>query len=132
MIVIPVGGGGLIAGMGCAIKTLKPDTVVFGVEPERAASFSAALKAGAPVPFDVQPTLGDGLAVPVVGSNAFEVAKHFVDEVVTVSEKQIALSILRLIEHERHVVEGGGASGLAALSTWGPGQLPWRRSGCTW
>ena len=113
-VVVPVGGAGLIAGVSCAIKTLKPDTKVFGVEPEFAASYTAAGKAGIPVPFDVKPTLGDGLAVPVVGPHAFEVARHYVDEVVTCTEKEISLAILRLIENEKMVVEGGGASGLAA------------------
>ena len=113
-VVVPVGGAGLIAGVSCAIKTLKPDTKVFGVEPEFAASYTAAAKAGKPVPFDVKPTLGDGLAVPVVGPHAFEVARHYVDEVVTCTEKEISLAILRLIENEKMVVEGGGASGLAA------------------
>jgi threonine dehydratase len=114
VVVVPVGGAGLIAGVSCAIKTLKPDTQVYGVEPEFAASYTAASKAGKPVPFDVKPTLGDGLAVPVVGPHAFEVARHYVDEVVTCTEKEISLSILRLIENEKMVVEGGGASGLAA------------------
>jgi len=113
-VVVPVGGAGLIAGVSCAIKTLKPDTKVFGVEPEFAASYIAASKAGKPVPFDVKPTLGDGLAVPVVGSHAFQVARQYVDEVVTCTEKEISLAILRLIENEKMVVEGGGASGLAA------------------
>lgn len=60
-------------------------------------------------------TLADGLAVPVVGPHAFEVARHYVDECVTCTEKQISLAVLRLIENEKMVVEGGGAAGLAAL-----------------
>jgi threonine dehydratase len=88
---------------------------VIGVEPEFCASYTAALKAGKPVPVPVQNTLADGLAVPVVGPHAFEVARHYVDECVLVSEKEISLAVLRLIENEKIVVEGGGASGLAAL-----------------
>lgn len=88
---------------------------VIGVEPEFCASYLAALEAGKPVPVEVTPTLADGLAVPVVGAHAFEVARHFVDECVTCTEKQISLAVLRLIEQEKMVVEGGGASGLAAL-----------------
>ena len=68
-----------------------------------------------PVPVNVTPTLADGLAVPVVGPHAFEVARHYVDECVTCTEKEVSLAILRLIENEKMVVEGGGASGLAAL-----------------
>lgn len=114
-VIVPVGGAGLIAGVSCAVKTLKPECKVIGVEPEYAASYTAALKAGKPVPASVQNTLADGLAVPVVGSHAFEVARHYVDECVLVSEKQISLAVLRLIENEKIVVEGAGCSGLAAL-----------------
>jgi threonine dehydratase len=115
VVVVPVGGAGLIAGISCAIKTLKPDTQVIGVEPIFCASYTAALKAGKPVPAQFTPTLADGLAVPVVGSHAFEVARHYVDECVLTSEKEISLAVLRLLENEKIVVEGGGAAGLAAL-----------------
>ena len=64
---------------------------------------------------EVTTTLADGLAVPSVGPHAFQVAKHYVDEIVLCSEKEISLAVLRLIENEKMVVEGGGASGLAAL-----------------
>ena len=85
------------------------------MEPEFCASYTAAIKAGRPVAASVQNTLADGLAVPVVGPDAFAVARHYVDECVLVSEKEISLAVLRLIENEKMVVEGGGASGLAAL-----------------
>jgi len=114
-VVVPVGGAGLIAGVSCAVKTLKPDVKVIGVEPEFCASYIAALHAGRPVPAPVTATLADGLAVPVVGSHAFEVARHYVDECVTTTESEISLAVLRLIENEKIVVEGGGAAGLAAL-----------------
>jgi len=114
-VVVPVGGAGLIAGLSCAVKTLKPDVSVYGVEPQFAASYIAALEAGKPVPVKVTPTLADGLAVPIVGSHAFEVARHYVDECVTCTEKEVSLAILRLIENEKMVVEGAGATGLAAL-----------------
>ncbi|OEU14870.1 tryptophan synthase beta subunit-like PLP-dependent enzyme [Fragilariopsis cylindrus CCMP1102] len=116
IVVVPVGGGGLIAGVSCAIKTLKPSGCkVIGVEPEYCASYTAALKAGKPVPVQVQNTLADGLAVPTVGSHAFQVATKYVDECVLVNEKDISIAVLRLIENEKMVVEGGGATGLAAL-----------------
>jgi len=124
VVVIPVGGAGLIAGMALAIKTLRPDVQVIGVEPEYCASYTEALKAGKPTGVTVFPTLGDGLAVPVVGPHSFEVAKHFVDKVVTVSEKYLALAVLRCLEHEKAVVEGGGAAGLAALLPGGPLDIP--------
>ena len=88
---------------------------MYGVEPEFAASYIAALKAGKPVPASITSTLADGLAVPVVGPHAFEVARHYVDECVTCTEKELSLAMLRLIENEKMIVEGGGAAGLAAL-----------------
>jgi threonine dehydratase len=123
-VVVPVGGAGLIAGIACAVKTLKPECKVIGVEPEFCASYIAALKAGKPVPAKVTPTLADGLAVPVVGPHAFEVARHYVDDCVTCYEKCISLAVLRLIENEKMVVEGGGAAGLAALLPGGKLDIP--------
>ena len=114
-VIVPVGGGGLIAGIALAVKTLNPSVRVIGVEPNRCASYSAALEAGRPVVSTVLPTLADGLAVPQVGAHAFSVARHWVDEVVTVEEADVALAVLRLLEGEKMVVEGGGATGLAAL-----------------
>jgi threonine dehydratase len=119
VVIVPVGGAGLIAGISCAVKTLKPDAIVIGVEPAFCASFTAALKAGRPVPAPFTPTLADGLAVPIVGAHAFEVARHYVDECVTTTERCISLAVLRLIENEKVVVEGGGAAGLAALMPGG-------------
>lgn len=118
--VVPVGGAGLIAGVALALSTVRPSCTVLGVEPERCASFRAALQAGSPVSAPTSPTLADGLAVPKVGANAFEVAKDTVQDMVTVNERQIAISMLRLVEHEKMVVEGGGAVGLAAILPGGP------------
>lgn len=76
------------------------------------------------MPAPTTPTLADGLAVPVVGPHAFEVARHYVDECVTATEKEIALAVLRLLENEKMVVEGGGATGLAALLPGGKLDIP--------
>lgn len=114
-VVVPIGGAGLIAGIALAVKTLKPDVKVYGVEPTSAASYTAALAAGHPVHIETRPTLADGLAVNCVGENAFEIAREYVDKVVTVDEHWLALAVLRCIELEKSVVEGGGAAGLAAL-----------------
>ena len=113
-IIVPIGGAGLIAGVGMAIKQLKPNVTVIGVEPDRATSYVASLSAGEPVTVTVKSTLADGLAVPRVGKNAFEIARKFVDKVVTVKEGDIARAVLRLVELEKSVVEGAGAAPLAA------------------
>lgn len=114
-IIVPVGGGGLIAGVSLAIKTLRPQTKIIAVEAENVASFSAAMNAGKPTKITLQPTLADGLAIPQVGANAFAVARENVDQTITVSEEQIAIAILRLTELEKTVVEGAAATPLAAI-----------------
>ena len=120
-VICPVGGGGLLAGVALAVKTLRPQAKVIAVEAENVASFSAALKAGKPTRIDTSATLADGLAIPTVGANAFAVAKDLVDRCLTVNEEQIALSILRIVELEKGVVEGAAATPLAACIS---GQLP--------
>jgi threonine dehydratase len=114
-VIVPVGGAGLIAGVSLAIKTVRPQTKVIAVEAENVASFSAALNAGKPTRIELNPTLADGLAIPQVGANAFVIARDRVDQTITVTEEQIAIAILRLIELEKTVVEGAGATPLAAL-----------------
>ena len=113
-VIVPVGGAGLIAGVSLAVKTKRPKVKIIAVEAENVASFSAALKAGKPTRIEMQPTLADGLAIPQVGKNAFEIAKSRVDRAVIVSEEQIALSILRIVELQKGVVEGAAATPLAA------------------
>ena len=115
-VIVPVGGAGLLAGVSLAVKTLRPQTKIIAVEAENVSSFSAAFKAGAPTKINLQPTLADGLAIPQVGANAFATAREHVDQVVEVTEEQIAIAILRLIELEKTVVEGAAATPLAAIS----------------
>ena len=119
-VIIPVGGAGLLAGVSLALKSLRPNTKVVAVEAQNVASFSAALEAGKPTKITMHPTLADGLAIPQVGTNAFHIARPLVDLVVTVSEQEIALAILRLVELEKSVVEGAAATPLAA---WMCGKL---------
>jgi threonine dehydratase len=114
-VVVPVGGGGLLAGIGTVFKALRPQARIVGVEPDHAACLTAARAAGHPVPVTLSPTLADGLAVPLLGKLPFAVLERVVDQVVTVDEAHIALAILRLIELEKSVVEGGGAAPLAAF-----------------
>lgn len=120
-VVLPVGGAGLIAGVATAIKSRRPEVFVAGVEPERCASFAAALAAGQPVDCDSRVTLADGLAVPRVGLGPFQMARELVDKVVAVSEDDLSLAVLRILELEKGVVEGAGAAPLAALIA---GKLP--------
>jgi threonine dehydratase len=120
-IVTPVGGGGLIAGIATATKALRPEVQVIGVESDGAPCLQAALSAGTPVDIMLKPSLADGLAVSRVGRLSFASLKDRVDRVVTVDEASIALAILRLIELEKSVVEGAGATPLAAFLA---GKLP--------
>ncbi len=113
-VIIPVGGAGLLAGVSLAVKSLHPKAKIVAVEAENVASFSAALEADKPTKITMHPTLADGLAIPQVGTNAFQIARPLVDLVVTVSEEEIALAILRLVELEKSVIEGAAATPLAA------------------
>ena len=114
-IIVPVGGGGLIAGIGTALKALQPSVEVIGVEPANYASMKAAFDRGSITTIQGQPTIADGHAVNVVGKLSFQAAHQVVDRLVTVSEDDIAQAILILLEVEKTVVEGAGASPLAAL-----------------
>jgi threonine dehydratase len=114
-IVVPIGGAGLIAGIATAVKHIAPTVRIIGVEPAASASYTASLAAGQPTGVAGQPTLADGLAVSKVGINAFETARPLVDRVVAVSEYDLAISVVRLMELEKSVVEGGGAAALAAF-----------------
>ncbi|ERL90907.1 hypothetical protein D910_08252 [Dendroctonus ponderosae] len=114
-IVVPTGGGGLLAGVSVAVKMLNPSVKVIGVESERCASYSQAMANGGPTFTPIEGTLADGLAVPEVGYNAWETSRNLLDKLVVVKEEYIALAILRFIENEKCVVEGAGACGLAAI-----------------
>ena len=89
-VIVPIGGGGLIAGVALALKTLKPRVQIIGVEPERAASFTAAMQAGRPVKVEVKPTLADGLSVPQVGENAFEAPEASAPETASLGDLDAA------------------------------------------
>jgi len=119
-IVCPIGGGGLIAGVALAVKSVRPKVKIIGVESVATGNFSAALRAGRPVVVPRHPTLADGLATLTVGANAFALARDRVDEVVQVGEDWIALAILRMLELEKVIVEGAAATPLAAMMS---GQL---------
>ncbi|KAG5485156.1 hypothetical protein CUR178_08128 [Leishmania enriettii] len=119
VIVVPAGGGGLLAGIALAVKKMNPDVKVIGVESERCANVSRALKAGRPLytPISAGGTVADGLAVDVVGTNTFAIIQRYVDSVITVPESYITRAILHMLEVEKMMVEGAGATALAAIMT---------------
>ena len=114
-IIVPTGGAGLLAGVATVAKSLRPDMLVIAVQPTAAGSLSASLAAGKPVQVPTRPTLADGLAGGQVGALPFSIAAPLVDRVVTVGEESISLAVLRLLELEKTVVEGAGATPLAAI-----------------
>ncbi|CAK8698653.1 L-threonine ammonia-lyase-like [Clavelina lepadiformis] len=125
-VIVPIGGGGLIAGISAAVKHLKPSVTIIGVESDKCPSWTTAMKYGRPLPCEVSragaaDTIADGLAVMEVGCNAFATANPLIDKVVRVSEDYIGVAILKMLETEKAVVEGAGAAGLAAIIS---GQLP--------
>ena len=115
VVVMPIGGGGLMAGAALAIKSLKPSVRVVGVQSANLASMKAAIAAGKPVQLDAGSSVADGIAVRTSGTITFELVRKYVDEIVTVDEEEIANAILLLLEREKTVVEGAGAVPLAAL-----------------
>ncbi|HEY6004291.1 MAG TPA: threonine ammonia-lyase [Anaeromyxobacter sp.] len=114
-IVVPIGGGGLASGVGAALKALRPRARLVGVETEVLPSMLQAVEAGKPVTLEPANTIADGIAVKRAGDLTLEHVKRYVDEIVTVSEEEIASAILYLLEKEKTVVEGAGAVGVAAL-----------------
>jgi threonine dehydratase len=114
-VIVPVGGGGLIAGIALALKTLKPKIRVIGVQAEAVPSMQAALKNGKPLQVPPATTIADGIAVRAVGATPLELVRRYVDEIVTVSEGEIANAVLLLLEIEKTVAEGAAAAALAAV-----------------
>lgn len=114
LVFVPVGGGGLISGIAYAIKQLKPSCKVYGVEAIHAASMKASLEANQIVSLENVSTIADGIAVKTPGDLTFEVCKKYLDGVISVTEEEIAASILTLLEKMKMVSEGAGAVSVAA------------------
>lgn len=114
-IVTGVGGGGLVSGIGVAVKALRPDVRVIGVQAASAAAFPPSLAAGEPVRLPSFGTIADGIAVGCPGALTFQHVRALVDEVVTVREEDISRALLMLLERGKQVVEPAGAVGAAAL-----------------
>ncbi len=113
-VVVPIGGGGLISGVAYAIKQLKPSVRVIGVQAEGAPSMARSLHQGRQVQLDTVATIADGIAVKRPGDLTFDLCREYVDEIVTVSDDEIASAILKLMEEQKTVAEGAGAAPVAA------------------
>jgi threonine dehydratase len=114
-IVAPIGGGGLLGGIACAIKESRPTVKIVGVQTSRLPSMAEAVLHHHPVTIDAATTIADGIAVRRAGDVTFPVVERYVDEIVTVDEDEIASAILVLLEREKTLAEGAGAAALAAL-----------------
>jgi threonine dehydratase len=114
-VIIPVGGGGLIAGVACALKEMNPKIQVFGVQTSKLASMKAAIDQGKIVTIPASQTIADGIAVRSAGVQTFPLVQKYVDEVVTVDDEEVANAILALLEKEKTLAEGAGAVAAAAV-----------------
>jgi len=114
-VVVPIGGGGLIGGIACALKESKPGVRIVGVQTAKLPSMREAVAVGHPVTLPAGTTIADGIAVRRAGDVTFPVVAKYVDEIVTVDEDEIASAILTLLEREKTLAEGAGAVALAAL-----------------
>jgi len=114
-VVVPIGGGGLISGIACAVKESNPKVRVIGVQTERLPSMKEAIAEHHPVTLPAATTIADGIAVRRAGDLTLPVVAKYVDEIVTVDEDEISSAILTLLEREKTLAEGAGATALAAL-----------------
>ena len=115
VIVVPIGGGGLISGIAIAIKETNPKIRIIGVEAAAMPAMRASLIAGKVTTISSCSTIADGIAVATVGSHTFPIVQKYVDDIVTVTEEEIANAVLLLLEQEKTLVEGAGSVGFAAL-----------------
>jgi threonine dehydratase len=114
-VLVPTGGGGLVAGVATAIKAINPSVRVVAVQAEGAAAFPESLSAGHPVPLESMKTMADGIAVGRPGDVPFKAVRDHVDEVVTVSEESLSRALLALVERAKMIVEPAGAAAVAAI-----------------
>ena len=129
-VVIPTGGGGLLAGVAAAVKLTKPGIRIVGVQAEGAAAWPASLKAGHPIALDAMSTMADGIAVGLPGSVPFDHVQGWVDEIVTVSEDALSRALVLCIERAKLIVEPAGAAAVAALMTHSAADIGLTGPGC--
>ena len=115
VVVVPIGGGGLIAGIAVAVKRLAPNARVYGVEPQGAATMRMSLDEGHPVRAETVNTIADGLAAPMAGQLNYEIVRRFVDDVVVISDDAIVHGLREMLTFTKLVVEPAGAAATAAL-----------------
>ena len=115
VILVPIGGGGLIAGIACAAKQINPNVKIYGVEPEGAASALAAIHEDQVVTLAEANTIADGTAVKTIGNKTFEYIKKYVDGIITVDDYELMDAFLLLVEKHKLVAEGSGILALAGL-----------------
>lgn len=116
-IIVPIGGGGIIAGIAVAAKAINPNVKIIGVQAEIIASSKASLEKGEVVTVEGSKSLADGISVKTPGDKTFEIIKEYVDEIVTVTEDEIAYGIFALMERNKVIAEGAGVVSLASLLT---------------
>jgi threonine dehydratase len=114
-VVVPIGGGGLIGGIACAIKETNPKVRIIGVQTARLPSMKMAVAEGKPVTLPAAASIADGITVRRAGDRTLPLVQKYVDEIVTVDEEEIANAVLLLLEREKTVAEGAGATSIAAL-----------------
>jgi threonine dehydratase len=114
-VIVPIGGGGLISGVACAVKETNPKIRVIGVQPARLPSMKVAVAEGKPVSLAPAATIADGIAVRRAGDRTLPMVQKYADDIVTVDEEEIANAILLLLEREKTLAEGAGAAAVAAL-----------------
>jgi len=116
VVVVPIGGGGLIAGVAAAVKERKPSVKVYGVQTEAAPAMAESFRAGRIVTLPASRSVADGIAVKRPGELTFEYVRRYVDDVVTVSEEEIRLAVIRLLETGKTATEGAAAAAFAAVA----------------
>jgi threonine dehydratase len=114
-VLVSLGGGGLLGGIAIAVKALRPDVRVVGVQAAEAAAYPASLEAGCPVPLASMNTMADGIAVGLPGEITFAAVREHVDEIVTVSEESLSRAVLAVLERAKMLVEPAGAAAVAAI-----------------
>jgi threonine dehydratase len=123
VVVVPIGGGGLIAGIAAAVKQLSPSVRVYGVEPQGAAAMRASLDAGRAIRLQTVDTIADGLAAPMAGAMTYEIVRRYVDDVVLVTDAEIAAAVRALLTRAKLLAEPAGAAAVAAILA---GRIPFR------